>query len=152
MHILDAVLLGQAVAPLVRILPAILRIFPEILKDTPKLGLGKVIPIINQVAEPERDLARQLQQKFKLKEKEKFRDSAHVVRCDDVKNVLEKELDGTLLKDVLLALGRNLMGATNLESAGAILGNRIMDKIREKVLVQTAVRKRITYRYAKREI
>jgi hypothetical protein len=141
-----------AVVPIIRLLPALLRLFPTV-RSVP-LVRGLVIPVDNIIADSDLQLARKLNRKLDLKKKKQFTDSAHVVKVSDVKAVLEKELDGTLLKDIALALGRTLSSAVGGEedSAGAIMGNRIMDKIREKILVQTAFRKRVTYRYSKRAI
>lgn len=142
----------MAVAPLIRVLPSILRLFPQF--KAPPIVRGKVIPLqtINEATNAE--LERALNHKIRLKKKEDFNDNSRVVKVEDVRKIYEEigTKKGVVVK-VALDLAASLItegapGKNYLEE----FGNDFMDKVREKVLKQTAARKRLTYRYSKREI
>lgn len=149
-------LVGQSVAPIIRLLPVIVKLFPELLKISPRIQLGKVIPIISTSPEADTQLAQRLAQKLKLRKKKDFNDNAHVVKVSDVRECLEKHFgEGNLLKDIALGLCNTIAGKAETDpnkTGGGIAGNAIMDCVREKVLKQTSARKRLTYRYSKRAI
>lgn len=142
-----------AVAPIIRILPAILRLFAPV--RTAKIVRGTVIPLQDITPSTDTELDRALNRKLNLKKKKDFNDLSHVVTIEDVRKIYEEE--GTkknVVVDVALAIGAALVteepapGTSSLEK----FGNQFMDKIREKALKQTAARKNVTYRYPKREI
>jgi hypothetical protein len=132
------------------LVPIIIRLFPALTNI--KLVRGVLIPLKSVSEASETDLARQLARKLKLDQQEKFRDTAHVVKVSDVKECYENTMkDGALLLQFLKALCSSLTDPKAKNAAEAI-GEKLMTCVREKALTQTSKRKRLTYRYAKREI
>jgi len=143
-------LLGQLTRVAPALVPIIIRLFPA-LREV-KLVRGLIIPLQTIDPASETELARNLARKLQLQEREKFRDTAHVVRVSDVKSCYEETMkDGGLLLQFLKSLAATLTDAKAKNAAEAI-GDKLMVCVRDKALTQTARRKRITYRYSKREI
>jgi|Kansoi200Nextera_1026148.scaffolds.fasta_scaffold00003_5 hypothetical protein len=132
------------------LVPIIIRLFPSLVNI--RLVRGLLIPLKSVSEASETDLARQLARKLKLDERTKFRDTAHVVKVSDVKACYENTMkDGALLLQFLKALCQSLTDPKAKNAAEAI-GDKLMTCVRDKALTQKAARKRITYRYSKRQI
>lgn len=132
------------------LVPIIIRLFPGLTNI--RLVRGLLIPLKSVDPSSETELARNLARKLKLDEREKFRDTAHVVRVSDVKECYEETMkDGGLMLTFLKSLCQTLVDAKAKNAAEAV-GNKLMTCVRDKALTQTAKRKRTTYRYSKREI
>lgn len=142
--------LCQIQAPIVRLLPILIKLFPELLKDTPKLQLGKVIPILEQDPSSDELLERAYERQPRFKRKtRKIKDTKFVVSLDAAIKCVEDAInDKTLSRLGVLKLAAQLVST----SGGSPIGDKIIECLRSKVLPQTAKRKRTTYRYAKREI
>jgi hypothetical protein len=154
------------VARLLFATPAARQVIIVITKNAPRIPvLGKLIPILSISALVDAEAERALKRNFKLEQKKKFRDESHVVTCAAVKLVLEQELgEGKIVWQAaqgavraILPYDANMFATQSpadveTRPAGQILGQGLMDKIREKALKQTEKRKRVTYRYSKRAI
>jgi hypothetical protein len=143
--------LGQATAPIIRLLPAILRLFPQFARVT--LEKGKLIPL--QTIDPmsEAELARQLNVKLRIPKQKDFNDKTHVVKISDVISCFEKTNDEQKYPvKIALDVASALLSATPAEPLLKEFSDDFIKCVRDKSLKQTAKRKRITYRYAKREI
>jgi hypothetical protein len=147
---IDAIMIGQTSISIIRLLPIIIRLFPWFRQS--KLVRGLIIPINNVQESTDTELARALNLKTKIVPRKKFRDESHVIPLDRVKTCIEEQFNNTsLLKEFVLKAAKNLVGEAT-ETAAQDLADRMMECVRDKCLKQTSARKRLTYRYSKREI
>ena len=128
---------------IVRILPLIIKFFPEILGPVVR---GRLIPLNNINPATDADAMEALNRAVKLKPRQGFNDAVHVIKCSEVKSCLEEKLDKSLLLEVVKSATRILAGDAT-SNAGNIIGDRVMECIRENVLRQDTprVRKIKTY-------
>lgn len=135
----------------VRILPAILRIFAPV--RTLPIRRGVAIPLNDISPMNDAEALRALNRKLQVKKKPEFNDNSHVIKVSDVRTIVEKVLgEGHGVVSVASKIGVALItgdpGPPVMEDAA----NEILKQVRNKVLKQTEVRRRITYRYSKRAI
>jgi hypothetical protein len=143
---------GQAVAPMIRLLPVILKFFPELLRDTPKITLGRVIPILgtDPTSDQLLDQALARRPKYDRKKPKKRKDSSLVITVEDaIKCVEDTVNDPKTCRLGVLRLAAQVINPTTGDSP---IGDRLVQCFRDKALKQTAARKYTTYRYPKREI
>jgi hypothetical protein len=115
---------------ILRILPEIIKLFPEILSPVVR---GKLIPLNNISPATDAEQMEALNRAVKLKPRKGFNDAIHVIKCSDVKSCLEEKLDKSLLLEVLKSATRILAGDPT-SNAGNIIGDRVMECIRENCL------------------
>lgn len=141
----------MAVAPLIRTLPAILRLFPQF--KSPPMVRGKIIPLQTIDESTDQQLQRQLNYKLKLKRKEDFNDNSHVIKIEEVRKIYEETANAKVaITEVALGIAAALLQDRPTTNLFENFGQDFMDKIRAKALKQSAARRRLTYRYSKREI
>jgi hypothetical protein len=101
----------------------------------------------------EAEAIRQLNQQLKTKPRKRFNDGSHVVKVRDVVSIVEEVLGtGNAILKTGIKVATALVSGTPGDPVNLDSAQQIVDKVRDKVLKQTAKRKRITYRYSKREI
>jgi hypothetical protein len=123
-------------AEIVRIL---IILFPELLTALePWLGRGFIAILINILQDPDRDLARELDQKLQAA-KEKSDNSSVIKVSEAIKCVEEAMKDGKLLIAVIKGLVNALI-SKNFEGAPRILLDTIVTCIREHALRQDTPR------------
>jgi hypothetical protein len=119
-----------------RILPTIIRAFPELVRGSPTVG--RILPLMNVEPTSDELLDRSLDRKFKRKTKKGFNDEIYVIKLDDAISCVEKVFSAPDLKRKgLLALAREAINQTTGESP---LGTKIVDCLREHVLSQKSIR------------
>jgi hypothetical protein len=126
--------------------------------------IGKLIPIgaVHEMTQEAAERALQRKVDEKVRRRKKFNDNSHVITLEDLKEVLEEQCgEGRLMLDsatsAVTSLVTNFAGVQDVQSdwnfkAGGQIANKIMEAARDRVLKQTAARKRVTYRYSKRAI
>lgn len=121
------------------ILKILIIIFPELLTALePWLGRGFIAILINILQEPDRDLARELDQKLNaVKEKS---DNSSVIKVSKAIECVETSMrDGKLLLAVIKGLINALL-SKNFEGAPRILLDSIVTCLRENALRQNTPR------------
>lgn len=121
------------------ILKILIILFPELLTALePWLGRGFITVLINLLQDPQRDLARELDQKLTT-EKQKSDNSSVIKVSEAIKCVEESLKDGKVLLSVLKGLVNALM-SQDFKGAPQILLTSIVQCIRENALRQDTPR------------
>lgn len=137
------------------ILPALIRLCPELIEGT--VTRGKIVALKDVDPMNEAEALRKLARKLRVRQRENFRDSAHVIKVSDAIKCLEtvNDKNKTFFLQFAKWAAKNLIG-----TGGGDLDRGPMQTyldecaecFRDKCLKQTAPRSRVTYRYSKRAI
>jgi hypothetical protein len=139
------------VDPIRILLPVIIRLFPELAGI--RLVRGRIIPLKEVSPMNEAEALRALNKKLQTKKRQGFNDNSHVIKLETLRKILDEVLGSgnQLVKDaskIAVALVTGHPGEPILQDSS----DKVMERCRDECLKQTAARRRITYRYAKREI
>lgn len=135
--------------PLIRLLPALIRIAPELVTGT--VTRGKIIALADVKPESETDLARKLDRKTKAKKRRKYNDAVHVVKVADAIKCIEDQFNNTsLLVQFLLGAAKAALGDEEARTAAQGLADKMAECIRDKSLTQKNPRVLGTSRYYQR--
>src|SRR5678815_2065163 len=129
----------MALLEIARILPTVVKFFPELVKSAP--AVGKVIPLNSVLEEPDADAMEALQRKVKVKPDKTFNDNSSVIKVSEAIKCVEKTFNDTT---ILLELGkyviRQLLEGSKTEFAAERIANGIAKCLRENSLRQDTVR------------
>jgi hypothetical protein len=134
-------------------------------KGAPRIPvIGKLIPIgaAHEMTDQAAERALKRKPDEKVRKRKEFNDNSHVITLEILKEILEEQCgEGRLILDsatsAITSLVTEFAGVADVQSdwnfkAGGQIANKIMEAARDRVLSQSAARKRVTYRYSKRVI
>jgi len=129
-----------ATVEIIRILPAILKLFPQLAKIP--LIRGRLIPLNNIAPETDLDAARKLNRRFKRKPKEGPADSSMVIIVDEAIKCVEDagNNNGGVIWEVIKKGAQQLILGGGEENVTEQLLNPIVECIRENALRQDTPR------------
>lgn len=132
-------LLGQVVSPLVRLVPILVRLFPQLVKTT--FYRGSVV-IANKVdPQSEEELQRELERKIKRNERDDAKDKQTVVKVSDALKCVEETFNATtLIKEFILVACVSLLEGHQKEACGQKMFDKMARCIREHALRQDTPR------------
>lgn len=122
--------------PIEIVLPAIIRLFPQLVKNAPVVG--KIVPLIDVKASQDEELARALKRNYKRPKKANFNDEIYVIKLEDAIDCVEKAIgDGKLQTAGMITLAKMLF---DQRTGGSPIGDKIITCLRENVLRQDTPR------------
>jgi hypothetical protein len=127
--------------PLIRLLPLIIRLFPQLLKQT--FHRGSIVFLSNIEPATDTELERELNAKIRVKRREETpKDSSSVIKVSEAIDAVEEVLNQAGIKrELLLSLVQALFGDTgNKRAPGQTTADKIAEKIRENSLRQNTAR------------
>lgn len=134
----------SAVAPIIRLLPVILRLFGPVRTGT--IARGRVVPLNSISESTDADLQRLLKLKTRIRPREDFKDSSHVIKISDVVTIVEESFNETsLAKEFVLAAAAEFISGTfggqqPPRAGGQKIADRIIERCREETLRQDTAR------------
>lgn len=125
---------------LLRLLPFIIRLFPELV--TGPLIRGRLIPLSQIKPASDEDLARELNRKVDLSpRRDGTQDSSQVIQLSEAINCVSSSFNNTtLIKEFLLVAVRSLIEGTTSRAAGQRMFNAMVECLRENALRQDTPR------------
>ncbi len=121
------------VPDIVRLIPFIVRLFPQLVKTT--FYRGSLVVANKVTAATDEDLARDLNRKIKQKESDKSKDNQMVIKVSEAIKCVEDNFNNTtLIKEFLLVACKSLVAGETQEACGQKLFDKMARCIRENAL------------------
>jgi hypothetical protein len=135
-----ALALGQ-VAPIIEILPALLRLFP-VMRTLP-IARGVAIPLTsNPLTDPQAQQQLDAKLKLKQRERDKTKDSSQVIKLSDAIACVESKLnDTTLIWEFIKTAVPALIKGAQTHATSQDMFDKIVECLREDAMRQDTVRR-----------
>jgi hypothetical protein len=126
-------------AQIVRLVPILIRLIPQLIRPT--FYRGSAIVANNVTPATDEDLARELQQKIRVKADPRINDNSHVVKVSDAVHCVETEFSNTtLVLEFVKAAVKNLWAGKTEIAPSQRLADKIAACIREHACRQDTPR------------
>lgn len=126
-------------AQFIRLMPIIVRLFPQLVKAT--FYRGSVVTLNKVTPSPDEDLERELNRKIKQKSADKSKDNQMVVKVSDAVACIEKGFnDTTLIKEFILTAAKALLEGRQSVACGQRMFDQMATCVRQKALRQDTPR------------